>query len=83
MNVPKASKRGFIYPHYGWIVFGWYPDRWWTEEVAGEHIDDCTDEELETFMGKSRMLMILMTLNNDNVHQITDAGIVGLMWFPE
>ena len=57
-------------------MFGWYPDKWWTEEVAAEHIDECSDEELETFMKKSRSLIIDNLPEPDDYHQTTDAGIV-------
>ena len=40
------------------MIFGGYNDKWWTEEVAGEHLDACTDEELEDFLRKSRALII-------------------------
>ena len=65
-----------MYPHYGWITFGWYPDRWWTEEVAGEHIDECTDEELEEFLRRSRPLVIHLIPEPDDYDLETDAGIV-------
>ena len=57
-------------------MFGWYPDKWWTEEVAGEHIDECSDEELETFLKKSQSLIIDILPEPDDYHQTTDAGIV-------
>ena len=57
-------------------MFGWYPDKWWTEEVAGEHIDECSDEELETFMKRSRSLIIDFLPEPDDYHQTADAGIV-------
>ena len=72
----QALNRGFVYPHYGWIMFGWYPDRWWTEEVASEHIDHCTDEELEAFLRNSRSLVIHLFPEPDNYDLKTDAGIV-------
>ena len=76
VNFFQALKRGYLYPHYGWILYGWYPERWWTEEVAGEHIDECTDRELEVFLRNSRSLIIHLQPEPDDFHQITDAGIV-------
>ena len=72
----QASKRGYTYPHYGWIVFGWYTDKWWTEESAGEHIDECTDQEIEEFLEQSRALVIHLLPEPDDYNLITDAGIV-------
>ena len=74
--ITQALREGFVYPHYGWITFGWYPDRWWTEEVVGEHIDECTDEELEDFLRRSRPLVIHLIPEPDDYNFKTDAGIV-------
>ena len=71
----QASRRDIVYPHYGWIIFGWYSERWWTEEVARERID-CTDEELESFLGKARPLLIQLLPEPDDYNLITDAGFV-------
>ena len=59
---------------------GSYPERWWTEEVAGEHIDECTDKELEVFLRNSRSLIIYLQPEPDDFHQTTDAGIVSIKW---
>ena len=71
----QASKRGLVYPHFGWIIFGWYADRWWTEEVAQETID-CTDDELELFLGQARPLLIQLLPEPDDYNLTTDAGLV-------
>lgn len=47
-----------VYPHYGWIIYAWYPERWWKEDIAEDHIHECTDEMLEDFLWKSQDLMI-------------------------
>ena len=65
-----------MHPHYSWIVFGWYPHRWWTEEVAGEHIDECTDEELEDFLRRSRSLVIHLIPEPDDYNLKRGAWIV-------
>ena len=59
-------------------MYGWYPDKWWTEESAGEHIDECTDEEIETFLEQSRALVIHLLPEPDDYNQKTDAGMVSI-----
>jgi hypothetical protein len=70
----EALRRNFNYPDYGWILYGWYPDRWWTEEVA-QSPSECTDQELENFLRKSRALVIQLLPEPDDYNQATDADI--------
>ena len=56
-------------------MFGWYADGWWTEEVTQEQID-CTDKELESFLGKARPLLIQLLPEPDDYDLPTDAGFV-------
>ena len=79
-----------MYPHYGWIMYTWYPERWWTEEVAGEHIDECSDEEMEEFLVRAQPLLINLVPEPDDYNLQTVAGFVSLsrtlwpsfmMWF--
>ena len=67
-----------MYPHYGWIMFTWYPERWWTEEVAGENIDECSDEELEDFLIRAKPLLINLVPEPDDYDEKTVAGYVSL-----
>ena len=55
-----------------------YPDKWWTEEVAGEHLDACTDKELEDFIRKSRAISIHILPEPDDYDLPTDAGFVSI-----
>ena len=57
-------------------MFTWYPKRWWTEEVAGEHIDRCTDEEMEKFLIRAQPLLIDVVPEPDDYDQQTVAGFV-------
>ena len=76
IKIVQAYKRDLVYPHYGWIMFGWYPENWWKEEVAGEHIDECTDDQLEEFLRKARPLIIHFIPEPDDHDLTTDANIV-------
>ena len=69
-----------VYPHYGWILYSWYPDNWWTEEIAGEHIDECTDEELADFLERARPLIINLVPEPDGLDIETAAGIVSMVY---
>ena len=64
-----------MHPHYGWIMFGWYRERWWTEEVAQEQID-CSDEEMESFLERARPLLIQLLPEPGDYDAATDAGFV-------
>ena len=76
----QAYKHNYLYPHYAWIIFGWYPDKWWTEEVAGEPLEGCTDEDIEDFLQKSRVLLIHLLPEPDNFDLPTVAGFVSIVW---
>ena len=67
-----------VYPHYGWIIYSFYPERWWREEVAKEHLDECTDEELEDFLHDSRALIIHVLPEPDKTDIDTAAGLVSI-----
>ena len=56
-------------------MYGWYIERWWTEEIAREKID-CTDEELEAFLENSRILILHFLPEPDNHTLPTVAGFV-------
>ena len=72
----QAAHRKLHYPHYAWLIYDWYPDRWWTEEVANETIDGCPDEVLEAFLIQSRALLIHILPEPDDSDKETAAGIV-------
>ena len=72
----QAAHHKLHYPHYAWIIFDWYPERWWTEEVANETIDGCSDKVLEAFLIQSRALLIHIGPEADDNDEATDAGIV-------
>ena len=72
----QAAHRKLLYPHYAWLIYDWYPDRWWTEEVANETIDGCSDEVLEAFLIQSRALLIHIVPEPDDNDKETVAGIV-------
>ena len=72
----QAAKRNLVYPHYAWIIYAWYPERWWLEEIAGEHIDECSDEELQNFMLKSRAIEIHIFPEADDLDNPTVTGYV-------
>ena len=64
----QAAVRNFTSPRYTWILHGWYPNRWWTKEVANETIA-CSDEQLQVFLAKSRTLIV------NNLPAPTDSDI--------
>ena len=76
-NFIQASKRGYTYPRYAWIVFDWYPQKWWTQEVTNNKVN-CTDEELERFM--ERVLSLREDPEPDFSGKATDAGIVSVVY---
>ena len=74
-SILYASKRGFTYPKYVWIMRDVYDDNWWTNAVD-KNVVNCTDTELETFLDKMILFRSFPLPENDTV--ITDAGIVSL-----
>ena len=74
-DVLQASKRNLVYPHYAWIIYSIYPDKWWTEEVANETLE-CSDQELEEFLLKSHALTIHLVPEPDDWNHLTAAGLV-------
>ena len=77
-NIFQAMKRSLVYPHYAWILYSFYPDKWWTEEVAKEHLEECSDQELEDFLLKSHALIIHLVPEPDDWNRPTAAGLVCL-----
>ena len=57
-------------------MYGWYPDKWWTEAVAREPLDGCSDAVLEDFLRRSRALIIQMIPEPDDFDFPTAAGFV-------
>ncbi|XP_064390840.1 gamma-aminobutyric acid type B receptor subunit 2-like [Halichondria panicea] len=68
----EAYLRGYTYPKYAWLTYGWYQDRWWTEEVYPE-LTNCTDNQLAEFLHRSIALQLLPNLNELNA--TTDTGL--------
>lgn len=58
-----------------WIVFDWYPQKWWTEQVANNQVN-CTDSQLEEFLER------VLSLREDPAIDLeagpTDTGIVSI-----
>lgn len=73
INILQALKRDLKYPRYVWIAFDWYPQRWWTLEVAKNHVD-CMESQLADFI--ENMISLRRYPEPDNFDNITDAGIV-------
>lgn len=74
--VIQAAQRNLVYPHYAWIIYAWYPEGWWREDMANETLEGCPDEVLEDFLIQSRAQMIHILPEPDDIDSITDAGIV-------
>ncbi|XP_064390850.1 gamma-aminobutyric acid type B receptor subunit 2-like isoform X2 [Halichondria panicea] len=68
----EAYIRGFIYPNYAWLTYGWYQDRWWTEEVNPEPTN-CTDDQLAEALHRSIALQLRPELNDSKT--ITESQL--------
>ena len=71
----QASKRGFFYPKYVWIMRDSFFDNWWTE-TEDKSIINCTNNELKKIVDKM-ILFRGFPLPEDKA-TTTDAGIVSL-----
>ncbi|XP_064391124.1 gamma-aminobutyric acid type B receptor subunit 2-like [Halichondria panicea] len=61
----EAYLKGYTYPKYAWLTYGWYQNRWWTEEVNPEPTN-CTDNQLAEALHRSSALQLLPNLNKLN-----------------
>jgi hypothetical protein len=57
-------------------MYGLYPEKWWTNDVAGDKLDECTDEDLENFLIMARPLIMDMIPEPDSEDAPTDTGFV-------
>ncbi len=71
----QAYLKGLTYPKYVWLTYGWYQDRWWTEEMNPEQTN-CTDHQLAEVLHRSLVLQLIPNLNDLNT--TTDTGLVSL-----
>ena len=67
-----------VYPHFAYITYGGYNEKWWTDEVAGESLNDeeCTTDALNAFVRNSRPLQLHFFPEPDDHNVPTDAGFV-------
>lgn len=66
--------RGFTYPRYVWLSYGWYQDKWWTSEI-NPRMANCTDSQLAGFLERGLALQILPMAQD--LDAMTDTGLVG------
>ena len=57
-------------------MYSFYPEKWWTEDVAKEHLEECSDQELEEFLLKSHALVMRFVPEPDDWNYLTAAGLV-------
>ena len=62
-------------------MYGLYPEKWWTNDTAGDNLDECTDEDLENFLIMARPLIMDMIPEPDNEDAPTDTGFVRQSFF--
>ena len=73
----QAYLRGYKHPKYVWLTYGWYQDRWWTEEVNPEPTN-CTDHQLAEVLHRSLVLGYLsMPLSMEDT--IESSGTVSVV----
>ena len=75
----QASKMGYTYPKYTWIINDWYTAYWWTA-AEDNSIVNCTDDELEDFLDKVLILHSLPAAV-DYFGPTNEAGIVSQYGF--
>ena len=62
-----------------WITRKPYHPEWWTQKVDKNTVS-CSDEELEEFLIKGRVLALNHYATRDHRDKITDQGIVSKMY---
>ena len=69
----QAAKRNLVYPGYAWMIYAWYPEKWWEH---GEPLEGCSNDMLEDFLIKSRAHVINILPEADDHDEITASGMV-------
>ena len=72
-NTLQAAKQELVYPNFAWIL---YPKKWWTNIIASDHLDECTEEELNNFLILARPLIMHIIPEPDDEDVPTDTGFV-------
>ena len=75
IHIMQAFKRRLFGPRYVWITHGWYPDRWWTQEVTNNTVN-CTESQLEEFLVQGRVIALNHLTTPDDRNATTDQGTV-------
>ena len=60
---------------YVWIIPGWYPDQWWTDEKATFTVN-CTDEKLAGFLHQQRVLTVRVVTSDLSGNEDAIGGLV-------
>ena len=68
----QAYLRGYTYPRYAWIVYAWYPEKWWTLE--SDVPLNCTGDQVARFL--ERALATQVYAVTSDVYAMTDTGLV-------
>ena len=71
----QAAKEDLTYPRYTWIIYSWYAENWWTQDVAGNNVS-CSDDELTNFLEKARPILIQQLPVADDENAPAIGGIV-------
>lgn len=71
----QAYRRGYTYPRYVWLLYAWYAERWWTEEINPQTAN-CTDNQLAGFLERGIAMQIYPIAFDGNA--TTDTGLVGV-----
>ena len=68
----QAIHRKLTYPKYAWIMYDWYPKRWWTK--LDPSVVKCKAEDIARFLDK--VLTLRRYPETDDISATTEAGIV-------
>ena len=67
----QAQRQNLRSPGYVWITQGWYPEQWWVEGY-----ENCTGDELQSFLEGAIGISHFPTASNES--SATDTGIVSI-----
>ena len=66
------------YPHYVWLLPGWFEENWWKDEDTTDEIV-CTQEEMKTMLKNA---LGITEAPSDYLRQNNSALLVGLfVWY--
>jgi gamma-aminobutyric acid type B receptor len=67
-----AHKKGYVYPFYTWILYGWYGSDWW-RKASDNDTDMCSDSAVMSVLERAISIRLYPALFDEDA--VSDTGI--------